>query len=812
MVNFNDARLFAEQWLGVACSGPDCADFDGAGGINASDFARLAKSWLTSGSPVVISEFMAINATLLEDEDGDFSDWIELHNRSTEAVDLEGWFLTDDEDKTRKWRFPAVSIKADEYVIVFASGKDRNDPNGCLHTNFKLDGQGEYLAIMYPDGSAASQYGPEYPCQGDDVSYGLTVPAGWAQLVPCHFFDPTPGYPNGIPTIGLGPYITNVRHTPLDPTASETIVVTADVLPRAYSAASVQLFYRCMYQSEVCIAMHDDGAHGDGPSGDGVYGARIPGSVASSGQMVRYRIEATDTEGHEHQAPLPLDLVGVKQWPEYFGTIIADGGISSELPILHWFSNNPGGAKTRSGVRASVYYNGEFYDNIFVRVRGSMGAVVYDPPPHKFIFNKCHKFRASEHFGRVGEFNLNVHGWDDAYIRQTLAFGTHRKAGVPSSESFLMLVLLNGGSERVAIFVEQVDEDFLERNGMAPDGALYKWVVPGPLYTTLSEITADTEVEKKTRLGEDWSDLESLVAGLNSPSEQVRRQFAFDNLNLPEIIGYLAVNSIHMNADRIWKNFYLYRDSDGSGEWSILPWDLDWTYGIGASYAGGHVGHPFFGDEAHAFPKGGHVCKGWSMLYDVIFDLPETQEMYLRHLRTLMDELLQSPGTPVNELKFEQRVEDLAGAVYPHVNIAGGISSLRGYFPARRTDLYQTYGPSGNGLIPDAQRTNPAIRFGAIDFSPSSGNQEHEYVELINSDRGGAVDISGWELTGGIKHTFQAGTVIPSEGRVYVSPNVRAFRERAESPTGEEGLFVQGGYKGHLSSDSESAGQERQSR
>ena len=799
-VDFKDVRLFAQQWLGVDCAGLDCADFDSAGGINASDFAHLAKSWLRSVSPVLISEFMAINDTLLEDEDGDFSDWIELHNRLNEAVDLDGWFLTDDEDELRKWRLPAVSIEAGEYLIMFASGKDRNDPNGPLHTNFKLDGQGEYLAIMYPDGTAGSQYAPEFPRQGDDVSYGLTVPAGWPELVPCHFFDPTPGYANGIPTIGLGPYIMNVRHIPLEPNTSDAIIVTAEVLPRTYPADSVTLLYRAMYQSEVSIAMHDDGVHGDGQSGDGVYGARIPHSLATPGQMLRYRIETTDIKGNNNRAPLPLDLIGVKQWPEYFGTMIADPTITSELPVLYWFTDNPAAAKTRSGTRASVYYNGEFYDNIFVRVRGSMGAAIYDPPPHKFIFNKCHKFRASDNLGRVGEFNLNVHGWDGAYVRQTLAFDTHHNAGVPGSDSFLMLVLLNGGSERVAIFVEQPDEDFLERNGMNPDGALYKWVVPGPLYVTLSDITVGTEVQKKTRLEEDWSDLEALVDGLNAPSEEARKRFVFDNLNIPKIVGYLAVNVIHMNADRIWKNFYLYRDSDGSDEWSILPWDLDWTYGIGASYAGGHVRHPFFGDAAHPFPKGGHVTEGWNVLYDVIFDLPETREMYLRHLRTLMDELLQSPGTPVNELKFEQRVDELAAPVYPHVNIAGGISGLKGYFPARRTELYQTYGPSGTGLIPGAQHANPVIRFGAIEFSPASANQDHEYIELINSDGGGAIDISGWQLTGGVEHTFHAGTVIPNNGRLYVSPNVKAFRTRPTSPTGDQGVFVQGGYKGHLSS------------
>ncbi len=52
----------------------------------------------TVSAEVVISEFMASNSATLSDADGDFSDWIELSNTGSIAVDLGGWFLTDDEN------------------------------------------------------------------------------------------------------------------------------------------------------------------------------------------------------------------------------------------------------------------------------------------------------------------------------------------------------------------------------------------------------------------------------------------------------------------------------------------------------------------------------------------------------------------------------------------------------------------------------------------------------------------------------------------------------------------------------------------
>ncbi len=62
------------------------------------------------------------------------------------------------------------------YLVVFASEKDRRDPLSELHTNFKLDGDGEYLAVVRPDGSTIEhEYAPSYPKQKEDVSCGIVL-------------------------------------------------------------------------------------------------------------------------------------------------------------------------------------------------------------------------------------------------------------------------------------------------------------------------------------------------------------------------------------------------------------------------------------------------------------------------------------------------------------------------------------------------------------------------------------------------------------------------------------------------------------
>ena len=94
-----------------------------------------------------ITEIMGMNSKIF-DEDGDSPDWIEIHNGTKEKINLEGYGLSDEISELHKWVFPAIEMKQDEYLIVFASKKNRTDINGQLHTNFKLseNDKGVYLS------------------------------------------------------------------------------------------------------------------------------------------------------------------------------------------------------------------------------------------------------------------------------------------------------------------------------------------------------------------------------------------------------------------------------------------------------------------------------------------------------------------------------------------------------------------------------------------------------------------------------------------------------------------------------------------
>lgn len=142
----------------------------------------------------VLNEFLASNSGGLRDEDGDSSDWVEIHNPNPFAINLGGYRL---EDSLYQWTFPAgAQVEAGGYRIVFASSKYRVNPAGELHTNFGISAGGEYLALKTAAGSVVTGFDPAFPPQRGNISYGLS--SGNAAF----FAVPTPGAANGASSTG----------------------------------------------------------------------------------------------------------------------------------------------------------------------------------------------------------------------------------------------------------------------------------------------------------------------------------------------------------------------------------------------------------------------------------------------------------------------------------------------------------------------------------------------------------------------------------------------------------------------------------
>ncbi|MBN1805811.1 MAG: CotH kinase family protein [Sedimentisphaerales bacterium] len=944
-----------------------------------------------------INEFLAVNDTGLDDEDRDESDWIEIYNAGDEAVELGGWYLTDDVNNLTRWVFPDVTLAPDAYLVVFASGKDRENPLEELHTNFRLRGAGEYLGLIRPDGkTVVSEFSPQYPKQAPDISYGsvgsftekmlLTAGAPAKALIPqddtleavsersemmrlwtkeelddlnwrtgitgvgydysdlvgldvsemrnvnttvyirvpfvvedpsaidtltlrmrfddgmityingrevaranapapgeetwnssalesrpddiavnpvdftiprfdflhiganllavqglnnqmsssdlliipellatvdsagggasCHFFPtPTPGKPNNVGVDVLGPVISDTEHFPLIPTEDENLKIVARIEPYVDSVDNVMLYYRVMFDRELNIPMLDDGTNGDAEGGDGLYSVRIPSYRFAAGQMVRWFIVATDTTGRMSRFPAYIDPLNS---PQYDGTIVDDPSLTNPLPVFHWFIWEPQAANTNSGTRCALFYDGEFYDNLLINIHGQSSRS-FPKKSYDIDFHPGYNFKWVQGQPRADDINLMTTYPDKAQMRNILAYETYRDAGCPYHWVFPVRVQQNGAFWGTAHVMENGDEDWLIRMGLNIDGALYK------MYNSFNSSShVYSGAEKKTRKYEDNDDLSALYGGLSLSGEELRR-YLYENVDVAQVVNFLAIRAITGDVDCCHKNYYFYRDTGISNEWQMWPWDVDLSFGRVWNSSESYW-------NENLIPGTGLFVGRNNRLPDAIFDNPETREMYLRRVRTLMDDFLKAPSASERSLYYEPRINMLAALIAPDAALdaakwgshAWGNGSTSpccpqslqeaaeelkySYLPERRRQLFNGLA-SGANEIPDAQPVNAVIDFGDIETLPISGNLDGQYIQLVNPNYY-AVDISGWSLsigqdTGTDLFTFRGGTVIPANGNIYVAADRIVLRRQNSERKGGPILFIVGDFSTRLATQDE---------
>jgi hypothetical protein len=150
---------------------------------------------LPPASPhLFINEFMASNSNTYADNQGDFDDWIEIYNPNDEAVNIGGYYLTDDFDNLTYWQIPENDIEntiipPKGFVVLWA---DRECSYGSTHLNFKLSEEGEELGLIAPDGFSIID-SITFGKQTSEFSLGRSEDGSslW-QL----FSEPTPGSSN----------------------------------------------------------------------------------------------------------------------------------------------------------------------------------------------------------------------------------------------------------------------------------------------------------------------------------------------------------------------------------------------------------------------------------------------------------------------------------------------------------------------------------------------------------------------------------------------------------------------------------------
>jgi hypothetical protein len=626
--------------------------------------------------------------------------------------------------------------------------------------------------------------------------------------------SPSPGAGNGMGITDVPPYFANVTDQVDRPTGgigSPAIVVTADVRKTEDDITSVKAFQRVMFGSEVQVNMNDSGTGADEVAGDSIYSAFIPTTGMGPGQMLRWRFEAQDASGGVANAPLYPDPIDSAR---YYGTVAQNSAhSSSQLPILETFVQDETAVNTRGGTRACVYYLGEFYDNIQMDLHGQSTAG-FPKKSYDLDFNKGSRFRWKSDEQRVKDINLLTNWADKSKSRNALAYEFLKHCGAAYHFAFPVRVERNGAFFSTADMVEDGDDRFLERIGLDGNGSLYK------MYDRLIN---PNQASKKTRKEEGNEDIAALIAGINDAlPRDTRRLYAYDNVDLAASVNYLASLVVVGISDNGHKNYYVYRDTEGSGEWRPLPWDVDLSAGRRFNSTDRYFDDTFFNNLWVRNPN---------RLWELIHNTPEYRDMYLRRIRTLIDDVLLAPGTSYANDWYSQKANEWADLLDP-----AGVTSdadldyakwgswgnnnevrpastriINEWLPAKRSYLFDPARSYSGETIPPTQSATPNITLETVDFLPASGNQEEEYLVLKNGEAT-AIDISGWALDNAIDYTFPPGTVIPPGdgsaandyiGLFHVAKNSSALRAGSGTVTGGQFRFIQGNYKGQLSARGE---------
>jgi hypothetical protein len=623
-----------------------------------------------------------------------------------------------------------------------------------------------------------------------------------------YFTGPTPGAINGTSTNDFGPIMSGASHSPNVPVAGGALTVTAQATPGFFAISNVTLHYRVMFNPEINVTMSLTDTNG-------TWTGIIPGGVATAGQLLRYYVTATDIYGNVARWPFFPDAIGSQQ---YYGTVVTDPSIQSDLPVAYLFIQNTTDADNQTGTQASLFYLNELYDNLHIYVHGQ-SSVGWPKKSHNLDFPNDHRFLYRPGGTREDKVIFMSNYGDKARMCTTLTWAACGLSGGVSMFSFPIRIHLNGSFWGIEDMVEHGDDLWLDRIGLDGNGALYK------MYNSLTSASGN---EKKTRTDEDTSDLTALITSLDESLPLTNRvTYAWDNLDLPQTASYFADMALVSSQDVSAKNYYLYRDTEGTGEWAITPWDLDLTWGRNWIDAYGYFTDTIYTNNVLSFNNLAEQYKPANRLFDLVFTNADFRQMYLRRLRTLMDTILMPPGTPTNALVIEPLIRQYESRLNPpgispsdtaldytawgptwgnttysiFPNFAEQIIST--YLAGRRNFLYSTNATLNGDFIPAAQPTNAVVLIASWDYNPVSGNSAEQYVQLLNTNSY-SVDVSYWRLTGAIEFTMRPGTVIPAGESLYLAANVNAFRARAASPHAGQNIFVQGPFGGFLSAQGNS--------
>jgi hypothetical protein len=301
------------------------------------------------------------------------SDWIELHNTTSEVIDLGGWFLSDSASDLMRYRIAAGTVIEGGGYLVFgqeATFGNTNDP-GC-RVPFGLSRNGETLYLHSGEDGELTGYSVQekFGASERGVSLGRhRTSTGVVDFV--RLSVPTPGAANAAPKVGpvviseimyhpVAPEkvqyveLCNISESPVTlydealglpwrftdaPDDSEIELLFADDEPVTLAAGDCVVLVKDVLSFRLTHAVSDDvGVFAWGPGALSGGGKTIqisrPSAVAEDGTVIWIGVDRVAYSDGSHPADFPS---GVDPWP-----VAADGqGLSLHRIDPTAYGNDP---------------------------------------------------------------------------------------------------------------------------------------------------------------------------------------------------------------------------------------------------------------------------------------------------------------------------------------------------------------------------------------------------------------------------------------------------------------------------------------
>lgn len=502
---------------------------------------------------VLFNEVCSDNQSILQDQDGDYSDWIELYNSGSSSLDLQGYRISDQADISEAWVFPSLDLPPQSYGLLFASSKDRQ--SGELHSDFKISKEGEALYLWDASGALVEEI--VLPAISSDYSYGRKAgsPDEWFFL-----FDPSPEQANtgdcsAVPQI---PQLLTTNFFQAAPFDLELGCAQADCVIRYTTDGAFPSDTSLVYTGPIrinrtttirCAGFLPTGLHSETVTR--TYFVDSPHSLAIVNLTISPEILFDEETGIFLRGPNAepeFPFYGANYWSEqeeqaYLEFFSKDRSLEVEFPI---------GAKIHGGTVART----RSQKPVRLVARDSFGP---NKVVHAFFDEKeVNTFKRLILRNSSGDFLVG--NMRDGFIQRHC----QRQGLNIDMQGFRPLAYYVNGEYWGIIFLrEKVDEHYIRYN-------------------------FDVEIDQLDLLEQDSFVLEGnfahfdsmeLYAHANDLSQEINFDLIRANFDLESMSDYFIVQTLINNSDWPKNNLKLWRERKAGAKWRYLLFDLDAAMG-----------------------------------------------------------------------------------------------------------------------------------------------------------------------------------------------------------------------------------------